>query len=113
MAIAAAYASFVKRWGIVAALASVVVVSTFVSYKNFTGSCRYIISHYLKNNKALYEGRTSLIYLINNVSLCCRQCYDYERYRESPFAIYFFVEGDYSEYDIQNSVPLFRLTKTI
>lgn len=87
----------------------IIFVSVFFSYRNLSGGCRATIYRYTRANKALSQDQTTLIYLIRNVSVCCRPCYDYERYKDSSFNIVFFVEEDFTDTDIENFRNAFHI----
>ena len=98
-----------RRWGSLVILLIIISLSAFLGFKNLSGGCRATISRYLKNTRPASSGQISLIYLIKNVNLCCRPCYDYERYRESQLDITFYVEEDFSDVDIENFRAAFQI----
>lgn len=87
----------------------IIFLSAYFGYKNLSGGCRTTVSRYLKNSRLSSSGEISLIYLIKSVNLCCRPCYDYERYKDSQFAISFYVEEDFSDVDIDNFRNAFKI----
>jgi hypothetical protein len=63
----------------------------------------------LNKSRLSSSGQIALIYLIKSVNLCCRPCYDYERYKDSDFDISFYVEDDFTDADIENFRSAFNI----
>lgn len=99
-----------RRWGLILALSVIIFLSAFFSYRNLSGGCRATISRYLKDSRPSSSDQISLIYLIKSVHLCCRPCYDYERYnKDDQLDVIFYVDADFSDADIENFRTAFQI----
>lgn len=67
--------------------------------------CETIINSTIKKEKLKYDfkGRKTAVYIIRNVNKYCRPCSKYEQLKKKgDVDIIFYVEKDYSDYDIEN-----------
>ena len=93
-----------KRFSLTILLVGFAIILSIFSYRV---NCRSYIGAFINSRKAHDIPESAVIYFIQDVSLCCRQCYQYEKHREHKHVIIYLI--GFTNNDRDNFVEAFNI----
>ena len=85
----------------------IVGLGIIISIYSFRVNCRSYIGAFIKSRTPQDVPESGVIYFLQDVSLCCRRCYQYEKHRDDKRVIIYLI--GFTANDRENFIEAFNI----